>query len=124
MSQVYMGWAMVEIMETCHCMTAVVQIMLPEQQCERHVPLYPATPFAHNHACRARQGLTHCSACPGISCTISCDGGSPFPGSISRQLCSGPSAQWGAAGWTLPASLHSCGFWVGICHVTAAGALR
>jgi len=79
------------------------------------------------HTCSAKQGLTHCSVCPcgtGVSCTSSCDGGSCFPGSIRRQLCTGLPAQWCSAGWVLPTSLHSCGLWVGPCHVAAAGAVR
>ena len=79
------------------------------------------------HTCSAKQGLTHCSVCPcrtGISCTISCDGGSLFPGSTRRKLCAGLSAQWGGAGWVLSTSLHSCRLWVGLCHMAAAGALR
>ena len=96
--------------------------MLPGQKHEQLI-----TELQHTlctHACSARQRLTHCSACPCrtvIPCTISCDGGSLFPGSTRRQLCTGHPAQWCSAGCMVPTSMQSCGIWVGLYHVTAAG---
>ncbi len=52
---------------TCHCMTTVVQIMLPEQQCERHFSLYPATSLAHMHAVQSRVLPTVVPALAGLA---------------------------------------------------------